>query len=274
MDDNEIVSEEVLQVMGISEAVLEEVVCIVGRRPKIDELGTLLAMWEANGRQQSLLGWLRGQRHTTERHDYLYAGGDALHKEIREPRVRECVDLAHRLMETISLPAGEHYQVQQGSLLYMVGDVSSVFLGSDYAVSCLHLSDTPMDFADDSERREYTDMILSALRDNAIVTDWRTIGEGGLFAALTAFCGGADGHRYGFDVLTCREVRLDAFLFGEEPGRYVLALAEENDNLFVEKFNEAGLNCCFLGRATKGRVLIDGMDFGDISEFQSTQDKK
>ena len=212
--------------------------------------------------------WVGFADNATERHDYLYAGVDALHKEIREPRVRECVDLAHRLMKTISLPAGDSYRVQQGSLLYMVGDVSSVFLGSDYAVSCLHLSDTPMDFVDDSERREYTDMILSALRDNSIVTDWRAIGVGGLFAALTAFCGGADNHHCGFDVLTCREVRLDAFLFGEEPGRYVLALAEENDNTFVEKFNEAGLNCCFLGRATKGRVLIDGMDFGDISEFQ------
>ena len=267
MDDSEIISEEVLQAMGISEAVLEEVVGIVGRRPKVDELSTLLAMWDANGRQQSLLGWLRGQRHTIEHHDYLYAGTDALHKEIREPRVRECVALAHDLMCTISINASHTLRLRHGSLLYMVGDVSSVFLGSDYARACLHLAEVPLEFDDDKERCEYTEMILSALHDNGIVAEWQPVSVGGIFAAFATMCGNATERRCGFDVLTCREVRLDAFLFGEEPGRYVLALGEENDSRFVEKINEAGLNCCFLGRATKGRVLIDGMDFGDISEF-------
>ena len=70
-----------------------------------------------------------------------------------------------------------------------------------------------------------------------------------------------------FDILAPREVRLDAFLFGEEPGRYVVSLPEKCDDEFLVKIGEARLNCCFLGRVTKGRILIDGTDFGTSNSF-------
>ncbi len=52
---------EQVEAMGISRQAFDEVLDIIGRQPTIDELSTLLAMWEANGKQQSLYGWLRGQ---------------------------------------------------------------------------------------------------------------------------------------------------------------------------------------------------------------------
>ncbi len=73
--------------------------------------------------------------------------------------------------------------------------------------------------------------------------------------------------KIGFDILTCREVRLDAFLFGEKKGRHIVSLEESNDDTFLEKLDKAGIDCCFLGRTTKGRVVVDGMDFGDRNEF-------
>ena len=83
--------------LGISREAYDEVLDIVGRIPTIDEISTLRAMWESNGRQQSLYGWLRGQRHTVERNDYIYSGS-ADHKAIREPKVKECLDVARKLM--------------------------------------------------------------------------------------------------------------------------------------------------------------------------------
>ena len=67
------------------------------------------------------------------------------------------------------------------------------------------------------------------------------------------------------DSLHC--LRIDAFLFGEEAGRYLVAVKEEHDDLFLLKVDEARLNCCFLGRTTKGRILIDGYDFGPVSQY-------
>ena len=62
-------------------------------------------------------------------------------------------------------------------------------------------------------------------------------------------------------------MRLDAFLFGEEQGRYLVAVNEEHDDQFLLKMDEARLNCCFLGRTTKNRILVDGYDFGPTSQF-------
>ena len=90
------------------------------------------------------------------------------------------------------------------------------------------------------------------------------VAEGGLFCSLLRFTA-----PLGYDILTPREVRLDAFLFGEEPGRYLVAVDEQHDDQFLLKMDEARLNCCFLGRTTKNRILVDGYDFGPTSDFLS-----
>ena len=90
------------------------------------------------------------------------------------------------------------------------------------------------------------------------------VGQGGLFCSLLRFTA-----PLGYDVLVPREVRLDAFLFGEEPGRYLVALEECQDDAFLLKMDDARLNCCFLGRTTKNRVVVDGYDFGPVSSFFS-----
>ena len=266
MDGEEIINDNVLQAMGISDEALQEVIAIVGRLPKIDELSTLLAMWESNGRQQSLLGWLRGQRHSSApRHDYIHAGDDTTHTTIREPRIRECIDIAH------SLPLYPHQErpypnLQHGDLLYLVGNIGTEIVHSDYARLYLHLAETPIALGTPNEQEEYTLMILRATLDAALISGLEGVTAGGLFGTLLRHCESATTH-CGFDILTCREVRLDAFLFGEEQGRFITSLNEQQDDTFLLKMDDAGLNCCFLGRATHGRILIDGMDFGDINDY-------
>ena len=70
--EEELVSPEIMEAMGISRPAFKEVMGIVGRMPTVQELSTLLAMWDANGRQQSLYGWLKGQHHVVEKNEYRY----------------------------------------------------------------------------------------------------------------------------------------------------------------------------------------------------------
>lgn len=259
----EILSPEVAEAMGISQPAFEEVQNIVGRMPTVQELSTLLAMWEANGRQQSLYGWLKGQHHLVERHEYLYTGDDEEHKSIREPRVKDCIALAHEVVSQLPRGQGGGESFQRGELIYMVGNVSTEFLDSEYARRCLHIVDNPMKMTTMEEDIEYLELILGSLRDGGVISLMRPVGEGGLFASLVQ-SGSRD---RGFDILTCREIRLDAFLFGEERGRYVVSLPERQDDFFLLKMDEARVNCCFLGHVTKGRVLVDDMDFGPLDDF-------
>ena len=254
---------ETAEAMGISRQAFDEILDIIGRQPTIDELSTLLAMWESNGRQQSLYGWLRGQHHVVERNDYLYSG-QADHKSIREPRVKECVQLASELMSGKWSLSTFHFPLSTGLLLYMVGNVSGEFAGSEYARRCLHLVEEPMAMGGHEEDCQYIEMILGALTGNALVLAQAPVGQGGVFCSLLRFVA-----PLGFDILVPREVRLDAFLFGEEAGRYMVVLKEEQDDAFLLKMDEARLNCCFLGRTTKNRVVVDGYDFGPVSQYIS-----
>lgn len=274
VNDEELLTPEIVEAMGISQPAFEEVQCIIGRMPTVQELSTLLAMWEANGRQQSLYGWLKGQHHVVEKHEYLYTGTDTTHKDIREPRVKDCIALAHEVVAGAAaglsgiVPLGDGAGFSRSENLYMVGNVSTEFLDSEYARRCLHIVSQPVKMTTVDEDIAYLELILDSLLDAAIITSARAVGQGGLFAALVESCRAtAKSPLVGFDILTCREIRLDAFLFGEERGRYVVSLPESQDDLFLLKMEEARVNCCFLGHATKGRLLVDDMDFGDVKGY-------
>lgn len=251
---------EQAEALGISHEAYDEVLDIVGRIPTIEELSTLLAMWESNGRQQSLYGWLRGQHHSVERNEYLYSGSTD-HKAIKEPKVKECVEIAHRLCHGLPLNTS-HPTLNTGTLLYMVGNVSTEFADSEYSRRCLHLVEKPMATRGHDEDCRYIEMILDALHSGGITLASTAIGSGGLYGSLLGLTA-----PLGYDILTPREVRLDAFLFGEEPGRYLTAVDEASDDQFILKLTEARLNCCFLGRTTKNRVMVDGFDFGPVAEY-------
>ena len=266
MSDNAIDYDQV-EAMGISRQAYDEILDIVGRQPTLDELSTLLAMWESNGKQQSLYGWLRGQHHAVQRDEYLY-GGSADHKSIREPKVKECIEVAKTLTRHLTMPSGPAH-FGSGILLYMVGNVSSEFVDSEYARRCLHLVKSAMGSGGHEEDCAYIEMILMALKSGGLVANDAVVSQGGLFCSLLRFtaCGGGG---LGFDILVPREVRLDAFLFGEEMGRYLAAVDEAHDDAFLLKMDEARLNCCFLGRSTKGRIVVDGYDFGPVKHYIAT----
>lgn len=266
--NEEIINPEIIESMGISIPAWEEVQCIIGRMPTIEELSTLLAMWESNGKQQSFYGWLKGQPHATNKNEYIYEEKDEIHKQVKEPKVKECIQIAKELFKNKKsfLNATEKTSFKDhGNLIYMVGKVASEFLDSQYAKEHLHIATNHIVLTDETEDESYLNMILEVLFENKITKSICTIEEGGLFGALLA--ASKTPKSIGFDILTCKEVRLDAFLFGEKKGRQIVSVSETEDDMFLAKLDEAGIDCCFLGRTTKGRIVIDGMDFGDRREY-------
>jgi len=270
MTDSELVSEEVLEAMGVSAPAYQEIQQIIGRLPTVDEVSTLLAMWQTSGTSHGLLSWLRGQPHSVERHDFIMNEAEPQSREIKEPRVAECLSIARQLFVPAEPLAAcpPHSFLHRGDAVYMVGDVSELFVDSDYGRQFLHLVDSPVVHADDAEARDYMELILSSLYEGGVVFSHAAIAEGGLFGTLL-HCAAPLG--MGFDILCCREVRLDAFLFGEQGVRYLVSLDEPHEDFFLAKLVEARLNCCFLGRTTKGRILVDGTDFGPVTDFAAAR---
>lgn len=273
-EQHESINDELIEALHISRPVYEEVQHIVGHMPTIDELSTLLAMWEGSGRQQGLLAWLKGQHHAVETNDYIYDGDGSQHREIREPRIKDCLDIARKLWgkrnatpepdAPAAAPNAPSF-THSGHSLYLVGNISTEFLDSEYARQYLHLVDEPISLGNDDDDRDYHLMILSALQENGTTIATCEVEQGGIFGSLLR-C--SLPHRLGFDILSCREIRIDAFLFGEEKGRFIACMKEEDEEFFLQKLSEAAINCCFLGHTTKGRILVDGMDFGPSTDYQ------
>lgn len=267
LDSSEIVDESLLEEMGISRHVYEEVMSIVGHLPTVDELGTLVEMWKSQRTRQGLLEWLKGQFHAVECHDYLENELEPESRQYQEPEVRECIEIARKLFEGDKVSRneeGEKSVVGRGDALYMVGDVSAFFTNSEYGRRYLHLVDNPMVMDGDEETANYIELILESLRANDALFGYRRIGRGGLFRTLM---GVVAPQRFGFDILTCREVRLDAFLFGEQGVRFLAMMDEQREDFFLQKLVEARVNCCFLGRVTKDRIVVDGVDFGRSAAY-------
>ena len=269
MNDNETISEEVLDAMGVSRPVYEELQTVVGHMPTVDELSTLLAMWNMQGRRQGLLTWLKGLPHAVERHDYLEHEQEPQSRDVREPRVKECIQIARNLCA--ELQGRENFAVadncffrHRGDAIYMVGDVSLFFGNSVYSRQVLHLVDNPLTLDGEDETASYLDLILSSLFDDQRIFSMCRVSSGGLFGTLVR-CSSRMG--VGFDILSCREVRMDSFLFGEKGVRYVVSMDEPREDFFLQKLVEARVNCCFLGRTTKGRILVDDMDFGPVNRY-------
>lgn len=259
--------------MGISRPAYEEVQTIIGRLPTVDELSTLLAMWQSQGERQGLLSWLKGQPHAAERHEYLENDLEPQSKEIKEPRVKECIAIARSMFggkepaanNIFTHTNGERQaSVHRGDALYMIGDVSEFFVDSEYGRKYLHLVSDPITMDNEQETADYLALILGSLKNNGTLFDFHRITSGGLFGTLLDITEPAS---LGFDILTCREVRLDAFLFGEQGVRFIATTDEPKEDFFLQKLTEARVNCCFLGRATKGRILVDGMDFGSVNRY-------
>lgn len=267
LDSSEIVDESLLEEMGISRQVYEEVMSIVGHLPTVDELGTLVEMWKSQRTRQGLLEWLKGQFHAVECHDYLENELEPESRQYQEPEVRECIEIARKLFEGDKVSRneeGEKSVVGRGDALYMVGDVSAFFTNSEYGRRYLHLVDNPMVMDGDEETANYIELIMESLRANDALFGYRRIGRGGLFRTLM---GVVAPQRFGFDILTCREVRLDAFLFGEQGVRFLTMMDEQREDFFLQKLVEARVNCCFLGRVTKDRIVVDGVDFGRSAAY-------
>lgn len=272
LDNSEILDESLLEEMGISRPVYEEVMAVVGHLPTIDELSTLLAMWKTQGSRQSLLTWLKGQFHNAVQREYLDNDLEPESRLYQEPEVKECIAITRKLFDDNKVSreffktSGSNANIKKDDAIYMVGDVSSLFTNSEYGRRYLHLVDNPIVMEGDEETAQYIELILGSMEGNGAIEGFWRIGEGGLFRTLMTIVAP---QRKGFDILTCREVRLDAFLFGEQGVRFLALLDEPREDFFLQKLVEARINCCFLGRVTNDRVIVDDVDFGRSAAFST-----
>jgi hypothetical protein len=152
----------------------------------------------------------------------------------------------------------------KGDLIFMIGRSVSDLSGSVFQM-VINNGDVghtpPVDLA--FEKRLVSAMAV--LHQRKLIASACNVSRGGLFSALTdcALAGSL-----GFDITTDAELRSDAFLFNEAPGRVIITVSITNETQFIDTLIECDIPFSILGHVTKDELRIDDLSYGFVADIR------
>ena len=170
------------------------------------------------------------------------------------------------LLEDVSRKMTLHFK-EQGDIILMIGASGNDINSSQYLAKIAGVKSSPAPHFELEE--EYTlQQTVAGLITKGLVESVHDISEGGLFICLleAGFTNGL-----GFDVVANdADIRKDAYWFGEKQSRVIVSVKKQN----LESVKKALGNHPFeeLGLVTDGSVEVDGMEWGQIREWQEAYD--
>jgi phosphoribosylformylglycinamidine synthase len=157
---------------------------------------------------------------------------------------------------------------QKGDLIFLIGDYIEDIASSEYLATYLGIKASPAPYFDLEKEYEMQNAVKGLIEHN-LVNAVHDVADGGLYVTLVEM---SLPRELGFDIVTDSEVREDAFLFGEGQGRVVVTVTEEQEEEFLEYMLETGVNLTLLGHVTKGKMQVDELPYGFISEAKEIYD--
>lgn len=155
-----------------------------------------------------------------------------------------------------------------GDLIYLIGTSRNDINCSEYLRVIHGIKKSPAPYFDLEE--EFTlQNVVKTLIAKRMVNSAHDISEGGLFVCLmeSAMVNGL-----GFKVSTDREIRKDAFLFGESQSRVIVSIAPGNETSFTNFLKSNNFAFSKLGEVFGDRVIVDHDDFGKITDWKKVYD--
>jgi phosphoribosylformylglycinamidine synthase II len=153
----------------------------------------------------------------------------------------------------------------EGDIIYMIGDSHNCIASSEYLYSFHKIKNTPAPYFNLDEEYD-VHQAVKALIKNKLVLSAHDVSDGGLFITLaeSAFV-----HGLGFEVNTDKNIRKDAFLFGEAQGRIVISAKKENEVKLVDELKKFNVKFSKLG-FTKGKEMV--VDDESLSSLKEARD--
>ena len=149
---------------------------------------------------------------------------------------------------------------EKGDAIYLIGECHDDISSSEYLANCLNISKSPVPFFEMNEEIELQKIILDLIKNKKIKSA-HDISDGGLYVCLVE---SGIIRNLGFDIFTNHDFRQDAYLFGESQSRVVVTVSPAHKKTF-EKYLRKKISFTFLGEVTDGKIVIDDLDFGNIT---------
>ncbi len=155
---------------------------------------------------------------------------------------------------------------KEGDTLYLIGQSRADIACSEYLSKVLQVDHSPAPHFDLEEEAALHE-ILKTLIQGEVICAAHDVSDGGLFITLLE---SAMPNHLGFKIQTGKNIRKDAFLFGEAQSRVVVSV-EEGKNAAFERLL-SGMAYERLGEVTSGALVVDGEDWGEIEEWKISYD--
>ncbi|MGZ3884054.1 MAG: phosphoribosylformylglycinamidine synthase subunit PurL [Bacteroidia bacterium] len=152
---------------------------------------------------------------------------------------------------------------QEGDVVYLIGESKNDISSSEYLYSYCKIKNSPAPYFDlDAEFR--VQQAISHVIKGGIVSSAHDVSDGGVFIALLE---SAMVNRLGFEISSDPAVRKDAFLFGEAQSRVIVSVAADKAAGLENALTEQKTAFKKLGLVKGNSVLIDGVNYGAVTEF-------
>lgn len=154
-----------------------------------------------------------------------------------------------------------------GDKIYLVGKSKNDIGSSEYIHKYHKIEFSPApDF--DLETEFILQQKIAELIEKKLIASAHDTSEGGLIIALME---SAFPNKKGFDVKAAdASIRKDAYWFGEAQSRVVVSVSPENEDTFLKAMGNHPYE--YLGTVTEDQVLVEGENWGSISDWSRKYD--
>ena len=169
------------------------------------------------------------------------------------------------ILENEKKPIPSNFQ-KEGDEIYILGKIQNDLSSSTYAKEICQIKFSPaphFNIDDELQMMHY----MYALSENNVLQSAQRISKGGLYIALIK---STLKKNFGIEISTSKDIRKDAFLFGESQGRILISVQKENEKNFKTFCIEKNIPFLKIGsiNSTKN-ICIDDTSYGNIEEMKT-----
>jgi phosphoribosylformylglycinamidine synthase len=161
------------------------------------------------------------------------------------------------------------YFKEAGNTIYVIGHIKNDIGSSEYLHKIVGEEFSMAPYFNLDEEFDMQQLVLKLIQEKAIVSA-HDISEGGLIVTLLE---SSFNKNLGFSVTQeNKEIRQDAFWFGEAQGRVVVSVNEKMKDDFEKLVSQSTVPVTKIGHVSEDRVEANGQSWGNITEWKSVYD--
>lgn len=169
------------------------------------------------------------------------------------------------IVDDIDKRCGLAFQTS-GDQVFLIGESKNDIASSQYLIKYLKVKYSPAPYFDLDEEYKVQKAVMDLISKGLLVSA-HDVSDGGLFITLLE---SAMVNNLGFEITSDKNIRKDAFLFGESQGRIVVSVKPSQVAPFSQVLQNKGVPFSLLGEVTKDNAIkIDGENFGSVAGYDA-----